>query len=84
MHEFAPCSSHKANDDVPYSCETLELRYNPFICFGNSKNIMVELWWEEVCFAVKADAQQIRREGNNAKIIFFKERSGVFRSSYRI
>jgi hypothetical protein len=37
MDEFAPYNSHKANDDLPHG-ETLELGYNPFICFGNSKS----------------------------------------------
>jgi hypothetical protein len=39
---------------------------------------------EEVCFAIKADPLQIRREGDNANIIFLKEWSRVFKSSCRI
>lgn len=39
---------------------------------------------EEVCFAIKADPLQIRREGGNANIIFLKEQFGVLRSSCRI
>jgi hypothetical protein len=31
-------------DDLLLSCDTLKLRYNPFICFGNNKSLMVELW----------------------------------------
>jgi hypothetical protein len=39
---------------------------------------------KEVCSVIKADPQHIRRKDNNENIIFSKEHSGVFRSSYRI
>jgi hypothetical protein len=39
---------------------------------------------KEVCFAIKADPLQVRREGDNANVIFLKEWSRVFKSSYRI
>lgn len=35
-------SSHIADDVLLHRCKTLELRYNSFICFGNSKSLMVE------------------------------------------
>lgn len=30
--------SHKVDDDLPLSYKILKLRYNPFICFRNSKS----------------------------------------------
>jgi hypothetical protein len=39
---------------------------------------------EEVCFAINADPLQIRREGDNANIIFLEEWSGVLKGSCRI
>jgi hypothetical protein len=39
---------------------------------------------EKLCFAIKAGPLQIRRIGDNANIIVFKELSGMLRDSYRI
>jgi hypothetical protein len=36
-----------ADDDLPHGSEALELRYDPFICFGNCKSWKVELWWRK-------------------------------------
>ena len=47
MHEFAPHCHHMADDDFPLGSETIELGFNPFICFENSKNLIVELWWRD-------------------------------------
>jgi hypothetical protein len=41
IYGFAPY--HKSDDDLPFNYETIELGYNPFICFENSKSSIVEL-----------------------------------------
>jgi hypothetical protein len=43
LHEFARHSSHKAEDDFPYSNKVLELGYDPFIYIRDSKSSVVEL-----------------------------------------
>lgn len=56
MHEFARHSSHKADDDFLHRCEALEL---------GSRAVV-----EEVYYAIKGDSLQIRREGDDANVIF--------------
>lgn len=39
---------------------------------------------KEVCFAIKTNPLQVRREGDNVNITFLKEWARVFKSSRRI
>ena len=43
LHEFTRHRSHKAEDDLPYGCEVLELGYNSFIYIRYNKILVVEL-----------------------------------------
>jgi hypothetical protein len=73
MHEFAPHSCHNADDDLPRGYKTLELKYNPFICFENSKSFMVELWWRNSVLLYK---QTLCKSGVRAttQTYFFRRR----------
>jgi hypothetical protein len=69
LPEFARHSSHKANDDFLYRGEALELGrplYKVLEYYELGSGAMVE----ELCYAIKGDSLQIRREGDDTNVIF--------------
>jgi hypothetical protein len=69
LHEIAPRSAHRANDDFLVLEESCESRIRLFYKNLELKRLEVSAVGREACYATTQGAVQIRRGGDDANVI---------------
>jgi len=70
LPKFTRHSSHKANNDFLHSSEALRARIRLLYKYWGWYKLGGGAVVEEVYYAIKGDSLQIRREGDDANVIF--------------
>jgi hypothetical protein len=74
LHEIAPRSAHRADNDFLVLEGGCAARINVFYEISERKRLRIGTVRREACYATTQGAVEIRRGGNYAKVIFGQSR----------